>query len=167
MTVKPKYFTTIHLLHWASFVTIDKNWNPNKSPLSTVWSADSEKLGRDGIYAVCSCIRYHTSDICIILGIQYLFFYCYSQSHQRSELGVKRDLATVQPLLLKATKHCSMHWLLQLAAAQSCDTKKQNFPSTEQGAAAGAAHCPGRGAPAWRVSWRLAAGSWWRSAERS
>ena len=31
MTVKPKYFTTIHLLHWASFVTIDKNWNPNKS----------------------------------------------------------------------------------------------------------------------------------------
>ena len=73
MTVKPKYFTTIHLLHWASFVTIDKNWNPNKSPLSTVWSADSEKLGRDGIYAVCSCSRYHTSDICIILGIQYHF----------------------------------------------------------------------------------------------
>ena len=86
MTVKPKYFTTIHLLHWASFVTIDKNWNPNKSPLSTVWSADSEKLGRDGIYAVCSCSPYRTSDICIILGIQY-HFYCYSQSHQRSELG--------------------------------------------------------------------------------
>ena len=54
------------------------------------------------------------ADITLLTFVSFLvssiiIFYCYSQSHQRSELGVKRDLANVQPLLLKATKHCSMH----------------------------------------------------------
>ena len=162
------------MLHRASFVTIDKNWNPKNNKLKIqinlnyqLFDQLIQKSWDEMEFMQCAA----AADITLLTFVSFLvssiIFYCYSQSHQRSELGVKRDLATVQPLLLKATKHCSMHWLLQLAAAQSCDTKKQNFPSTEQGAAAGAAHCPGRGAPAWRVSWRLAAGSWWRSAERS